>query len=141
MSDIDLDLVRQVVDILNESCVREISIRKGDLTISARRGDLPLRNAAQPAAPQPPPSAEPASDAVTATANWVGLFHRTEKGAKDPLVDVGSTVEAGQTLGYIESVKLWNEVASPCAGVVRAVMAAEGQPVEYGEALFVLAPE
>jgi len=69
------------------------------------------------------------------------VFHRTEKGGRAPLVEVGSNVEAGQVLGYIESVKLWNEILSPGSGVVCQVAAAEGQPVEYGEALFLLEPE
>ncbi len=138
MSEIDLELVRQVVDILNNSGVQEISVRKGDLTITARRSEKAVRPPQPPASAAERAPAEQESKPLAVAANWVGLFHRTEKDAKKPLVEVGSEVQAGQPLGYIETVKLWNEVLSPCAGVVTEIPTREGQPVEYGETLFVL---
>ena len=139
MSGIDLEFVRAIVAILNDSSVREISVRRGDLSVRARRAEPPPGAFPAPAAATAP-YASPETEVHRATADWVGLFHTRESGARKALASAGAEVEAGQLLGYIESVKLWNEVVAPCAGTVVRILAADGQPVGYGDPLFDLEP-
>ena len=69
----------------------------------------------------------------------VGTFYRSASPGSDPFVAVGSVVKAGETLCIIEAMKLLNEIESDCAGVVKAILVENGQPVEYGDPLFVIA--
>lgn len=72
------------------------------------------------------------------TSSVVGVFHLAASHAGDPLVKAGDQVEAGQLLGFVESMSLNHEVHSPRAGQVLEVLAEEGEPVEYGQALMLL---
>jgi acetyl-CoA carboxylase biotin carboxyl carrier protein len=68
----------------------------------------------------------------------VGTFYRSGSPDKPPFVKVGDSVDAGQTVCIIEAMKLLNEIESDRAGVVKAILIESGQPVEYGEPLFVI---
>lgn len=72
------------------------------------------------------------------TSSVVGVFHLAASRAGDPLVKAGDQVEAGQLLGFVESMSLNHEVHSPRAGQLLEVLAEEGEPVEYGQALMLL---
>ena len=69
----------------------------------------------------------------------VGTFYRTSAPGSKPFVEVGQTVKAGDTLCIIEAMKLLNEIEADRDGTVKAVLVENGQPVEYGEPLFILA--
>ncbi|MDA0190510.1 MAG: acetyl-CoA carboxylase biotin carboxyl carrier protein, partial [Proteobacteria bacterium] len=71
-------------------------------------------------------------------APMVGTFYRAASPGADPFIEVGATVKEGQTLCIIEAMKLLNEIESDCAGVVKAILVENGQPVEYGEPLFII---
>ena len=68
----------------------------------------------------------------------VGTFYRAASPESEPFVEVGSTVKAGDTLCIVEAMKLLNEIESDCAGTVKAILIENGQPVEFGEPLFVI---
>jgi acetyl-CoA carboxylase biotin carboxyl carrier protein len=71
----------------------------------------------------------------------VGTFYRSSSPGSKPFVELGQTVKAGDTLCIIEAMKLMNEIESDVAGVVKAILVENGQPVEYGEPLFVIEVE
>ena len=68
----------------------------------------------------------------------VGTFYRAASPEHEPFVEVGSTVKAGDTLCIVEAMKLLNEIEADCAGTVKAILIDNGQPVEFGEPLFVI---
>ena len=68
----------------------------------------------------------------------VGTFYRSPSPGSPSFVDIGQTVSKGQTLCIIEAMKLLNEIESDAAGVVKAILAENGQPVEYGQPLFII---
>jgi acetyl-CoA carboxylase biotin carboxyl carrier protein len=68
----------------------------------------------------------------------VGTFYRSPSPGASPFVEIGQAVTKGQTLCIIEAMKLLNEIESDTAGVVKAVLAENGQPVEYGQPLFII---
>ena len=68
----------------------------------------------------------------------VGTFYRTSAPGSDPFVEVGQTVKVGDTLCIIEAMKLLNEIESDQGGTIKAILIENGQPVEYGESLFVI---
>src|SRR3954463_12062798 len=102
--------------------------------------------AAAPQAPPPGPPREadrPQGDApgTAITAPSVGLFWRAPSPGAPPFVEVGARVEAGETVGIVEVMKLMNHVVAPVAGVVTAIHVENGAMVEFGEALVVVDPE
>jgi acetyl-CoA carboxylase biotin carboxyl carrier protein len=68
----------------------------------------------------------------------VGTFYRASSPDAKPFVEVGQTVKEGDTICIIEAMKLMNEIESDAAGVVKAILVENGQPVEYGQPLFIL---
>ena len=68
----------------------------------------------------------------------VGTFYRSASPESGPFVEVGSAVKAGETLCIVEAMKLLNEIESDCSGTVKAILVENGQPVEYGEPLFII---
>ncbi|MCE7959484.1 MAG: acetyl-CoA carboxylase biotin carboxyl carrier protein, partial [Acidobacteria bacterium ACB2] len=96
--------------------------------------------ASAPAPPEraAPPREEPGTHVVTSPI--VGPFYRAPRPDSDPFVKVGDTVEKGKTLCIVEAMKLMNEIEADVAGVVLEILPQNGQPVEYGERLFVIKP-
>lgn len=151
----DTRLVRELADVLNQTGLTEIEVERGDLRIrltKALPATAPAVFAPAPAlAPAPPPAPAPASPAAAPQAAAPGLpagevvkspmvgaaYLQPQPGAA-PFVRVGDRVEAGQTLLLIEAMKTMNPIAAPKAGVVAAILVADGEPVEYGEPLVVL---
>jgi len=136
---LDIQLVEQLVKALMESGAEELSVASGGMSVRIRRGaawqaETPeeVASAAEPAASGDVASAqeEPSGTAVRAT--MVGIFHPVSG------LGPGSMVERGQVVGLIESMKLMNEVPSEESGVVTEMLAEDGSPVEYGQALMTL---
>jgi acetyl-CoA carboxylase biotin carboxyl carrier protein len=105
----------------------------------------PLAVAAAPAAPAAAVAggaAEPATpeegDGHTVKSPMVGIFYRASSPGANAFVEVGQSVSAGDTLCIIEAMKLLNEIEAETSGTVKAVLADNGQPVEYGQPLFVI---
>jgi oxaloacetate decarboxylase alpha subunit len=137
--------IREVVRIVQETGVGEITIEEDGLRVSVRRTSEPAAPlAAEPGrAPEgeEPAAAFPPSDAfVRVESPMVGTFYRAPAPGSTPFVEEGDAVAAGQTLCILEAMKLMNEVKSEVEAIVRAIHVANADPVEYGQLLFELEP-
>ena len=151
----DIRKVKKLIEMLEESSLSEIEIREGEEAIRISRASsggtqvvhmapAPVHAAphAAPAVPaaasaaSPAPAALPAGHAVISP--MVGTFYRAASPEAKSFVDVGSQVNVGDTLCIIEAMKMMNEIESDKAGVIKAILKENGQPVEYGETLFII---
>jgi acetyl-CoA carboxylase biotin carboxyl carrier protein len=148
---IDTRLVRRLAGILNDTGLSEIEVERGDLKIRVSRTLMAAPVAVQAVAPVAAPAPAPAATAAAAEftgealppgelikSPMVGTVYLAPQPDANPFVKVGDTVTQGQTLLIIEAMKTMNPIPAPKAGVVRAVLAEDGQPVEFGEPLAVI---
>lgn len=150
----DLRKLKKLIDLVQDSGIAELEITEGEekvritsvmagsQTIYAAAPQMMAPAMAAPAAPAPvvaAPAAEPAEpEGNTVKSPMVGTFYRTPSPNAKPFVEVGQSVKVGDTLCIIEAMKLMNEIESDVAGVVKAILIENGQPVEYGEPLFII---
>jgi acetyl-CoA carboxylase biotin carboxyl carrier protein len=149
---IDVDLVRQLAELLDTTQLTEIEVEDKDRKIRVARkaapaAPAPMHYAPTPAAPPAPSlanaTAEVAAFAPTATVDAVKspmvgtAYLSAEPGAK-PFAAVGQTVAAGDTLLIVEAMKVMNPILAPNAGTVRQVLVENGQPVEFDQPLIVV---
>jgi oxaloacetate decarboxylase (Na+ extruding) subunit alpha len=140
--------IREVVRIVQETGIAEIAVEEEGTRVSVRRTEEPATieapaSAPAPVSPEPvEPSAEapPDDGAIRIEAPMVGTFYRASQPGAPPFVEEGDAVAPGQTLCILEAMKLMNEVKAEIEGVVRTIHVQNGQPVEYGQALFDLEP-
>lgn len=142
----NLDLVEQIVALMGEYPVSEISVEQDGRRVCVRRPlgaalPAPAAGATAPAAEEAPPAPAvetlpeiPSEEARQLLAPMVGIFHHA-----DPPLPYAAAVRPGQVVGYIESMKLMNDVVAEESGRVTDVLVEDGAPVEYGQALFRLA--
>lgn len=144
---VDLRKLKTLIDLVQQSGIAELEITEGEERVRISRGvPAPLPQAGAPAqpvtlAPAPaaaPAAAEPEPEGHVIRSPMVGTFYRASAPGAKPFVEVGDTVKSGQTLCIIEAMKLLNEIETDRDGIVKAVLAENGQPVEYGEPLFIL---
>ncbi len=139
-----LDQVERVVELLRESGVGEIRVRRGETEISVKA--MPE---AMPAAPQRPVGTAPEPAEVDPETNGmhavrsplVGTFYRAPAPGEGSYVEVGDTVEAGQVLCIVEAMKMMNEIVADVSGEVIEVLAENSGGVEYDQPLFRLRPD
>ena len=144
----DLRKLKKLIDLVQESGIAELEITEGEEKVRIARGgavtvaQAQAASAAAPAAaPAPAPAApEPpaASDGHAMKSPMVGTFYRAPSPDAKPFVEVGQVVKEGQTICVIEAMKLMNEIEADASGTVKAVLVENGQPVEYGQALFII---
>jgi acetyl-CoA carboxylase biotin carboxyl carrier protein len=149
----DIRKVKKLIELLEESGIAEIEISEGEESVRISRypGGAPppvMHYAPAPAAvthvnaPQPPalPAAPPAATKqdYTVTAPMVGTFYSAASPGAKPFVDIGSEVNVGDTLCIIEAMKMMNQIESDKAGRVTAVLVKNGEPVEFGQPLFII---
>jgi acetyl-CoA carboxylase biotin carboxyl carrier protein len=151
----DLRKLKKLIDLVQESGIAELEITEGEEKVRiARGGAVSVTPAPGPAAtPGPAPAAGAAAAAAPAAATsepaqggeghvvkapMVGTFYRAPAPDAKPFVEVGAAVKEGQTICVIEAMKLMNEIEADAAGLVKAVLVENGQPVEYGQPLFIL---
>jgi oxaloacetate decarboxylase alpha subunit len=139
--------IQEIVRIVQESGIGEVTIEEDDMRISVRSTpDLPAAAATPGEAPLAVPEPDlPATSAVSGTlmrveSPMVGTFYRAGQPGAPPFVEVGDVVAPGQTLCILEAMKLMNEVKAEVEGVVRGVHAENEEPVEFGQLLFELEP-
>jgi oxaloacetate decarboxylase (Na+ extruding) subunit alpha len=141
--------IREVVRIVQETGIAEISVEEEGTRVSVRRTEEPATvdapaGAPAPVAPEVPVESaadEPPGDgAIRIEAPMVGTFYRAPQPGAPPFVEEGDAVAPGQTLCILEAMKLMNEVKAEVEGVVRTIHVQNGQPVEFGQALFDLEP-
>jgi acetyl-CoA carboxylase biotin carboxyl carrier protein len=149
------DEIRELIQLVVESGIAELELERGGDRVRIRR-TLEPRAAFSTEAPQPPSSpgtvvegaptaAAPPPPAPNANEHIVkspivGTYYESPKPGDPPFVKVGDSVEPGQVLCIIESMKLMNEIESEIAGTIVAKLMESGRPVEYGEALFAIRP-
>ncbi len=150
----DLRKLKKLIDLVEESGIAELEVTEGEEKVRIVKHGTPLAAsqtyAAAPAMPAPAAIAAAPAGTVAAPAEnalpeghvvkapMVGTFYRAASPGADPFIEIGATVKEGQTLCIIEAMKLLNEIESDCAGVVKAILVENGQPVEYGEPLFII---
>ena len=149
----DLRKLKKLIDLVEESGITELEVTEGEekVRIVKQTGAVANPTYVLPAgtAPQPKRStvdlddeAEEDDDDLPAgqvvKSPMVGTFYRAASPGSDPFVEVGSTVKVGDTLCIVEAMKLLNEIESEYAGTIKAILVDNGQPVEYGEPLFVI---
>ena len=137
--------IRELVRIVQETGVGEITIEEDGMRVSVRRT---AETEAAPAAAIPSAPSAPAEPAPAAAQNgllavespMIGVFYRAPEPGKPPFVEEGDVVAPGQTLCLLEAMKLFNELKAESSGVVRAIHVENGEPVEFGQLLFELEP-
>jgi acetyl-CoA carboxylase biotin carboxyl carrier protein len=150
----DLRKLKTLIELVESSGIGELEVQEGEERVRITRAPAagaapPAANAvyttASPAAPPalppvtieaPAPALEPEGHFVKSP--MVGTFYRAASPGAKPFVEVGDTVQVGDTLCIIEAMKLMNEIEADKAGVVKQVLAENGQPVEYGQPLVVI---
>ena len=155
----DLRKLKKLIDLVQESGIAELEITEGEEKVKIVKGGAVQMVAAAPmmaAAPAlPVPAARPASAPAAGAASggepaaaqeghvvkapMVGTFYRSPSPDAKAFVEVGQTVKEGDTICIIEAMKLMNEIEADASGSVKAILVENGQPVEYGQPLFILA--
>ena len=151
----DLRKLKKLIDLVQESGIAELEITEGEEKVRIARGGAisvtPLLagapSAAVPAGTVVPPAAapaaaaaapEPAAEGHVVKSPMVGTFYRSPSPDAKPFVEVGATVKAGETICVLEAMKLMNEIEADASGTIKAILVENGQPVEYGQALFII---
>jgi len=148
----DLRKLKKLIDLVQESGISELEVTEGEekVRIAKHSGNAtppsanyyapaqfapaPVAAAPAPAAPENP--AEPKGTQVKSP--MVGTFYRSSAPDAKNFVEVGDSVTAGDTLCIIEAMKLMNEIESDTTGTIKAILVDNGQPVEYGQPLFLI---
>jgi len=149
----DLRKLKKLIDLVEESGISELELTEGEEKVRISRQPagpvvqyapayMPhmMQHAPQGAAPMAPAAeaATPVVDGNVVKSPMVGTFYRSSSPDAKPFVEVGSPVSAGDTLCIIEAMKLLNEIEADYSGVIKAILVENGQPVEYGEPLFII---
>ncbi|HEX6981808.1 MAG TPA: acetyl-CoA carboxylase biotin carboxyl carrier protein [Balneolaceae bacterium] len=160
----DLKVIKNLLDLIAESEVNEVSIEEGDFKIKVKKKpdveqapmpQMPIQYQ-MPAGPQPqkqpapqPQAAGSASDSGTAEAKEqpsgevikspiVGTFYRAPSPDDDPFVKVGDQVEKGQTLCIVEAMKIMNEIESEYSGEIKKILVEDAEAIEFDQPLFII---
>lgn len=164
----DLKLIKNLLTLIAESDVDEVSIEEGEFKIKVRKNaeaeqsgypQMPLQYQ-MPAAQQPQPTQQPAQpqqsgggeatqqsseqkkddqpEGQVIKSPIVGTFYRSPSPDDDPFVQVGDSVEKGQTICIVEAMKIMNEIESEFSGEVQKILVDDAEPVEYDQPLFII---
>ena len=149
----DLRKIKKLIDLLEESNLAELEIKEGEEVVRLSRVPkgsvavapavhVPAPVAAPAAAPAAIPAAEPASNLPAGhvvKAPMVGTFYASASPGAAAFVKMGQQVKAGETLGIIEAMKMFNQIEADVSGTVQAILIENGQPVEFDQPMFVIA--
>jgi acetyl-CoA carboxylase biotin carboxyl carrier protein len=151
----DLRKLKTLIDLVQQSGIAELEITEGEEKVRICRGGMsgtpsPLQHQGmvymtQPMMQQPEPVPvtvapvePPAPEGHVVKSPMVGTFYRCAAPEAKPFVELGQTVKSGETVCIIEAMKLLNEIESDADGVIKEILVENGQPVEYGQPLFIL---
>lgn len=150
----DIRSIRKLIEIVEQSDVAEIEIKEGEHNIRITRSKEPVMmsapaapaqvayETAPSAAPQPATPAETPAPAAetghTVPSPMVGTFYASPSPDAGPFVSVGDQVSAGDTLCIIEAMKIMNPIEADVSGTVKKILAQNAEPVEFGQALFII---
>jgi acetyl-CoA carboxylase biotin carboxyl carrier protein len=142
--------IEELIRLVEESQINELEIWEGKRKIRISKG-LAAATQAMPvpaAAPAPAPAEEPsektedtpklALNLKQVVSPMVGTFYRAPAPEADPFIEIGQTIQVGQTICIVEAMKVMNEIGSDFSGVVRQVLIDNSEPVEYGQPLFLV---
>jgi acetyl-CoA carboxylase biotin carboxyl carrier protein len=154
----DIRKIKKLIELLEESGIAEIEIKEGEEAVRISR--MPVASAHPHAMPQslpmPAPAAAPVASAAAAvalpaadtpkpkpnehliTAPMVGTFYASPSPAAKAFVEIGDEIKVGQVLCIIEAMKMMNQIEADKAGKIASIMARNGDPVEFGQPLFVI---
>jgi acetyl-CoA carboxylase biotin carboxyl carrier protein len=147
----DLRKLKKLIDLVQESGIAELEITEGEEKVKIVKGGVVVSapvaaavpvaeaRAAPGAAAAPTGEPEPAQEGHVVKAPMVGTFYRSPSPDAKAFVEVGQAVKEGDTICIIEAMKLMNEIEADASGTVKAILVENGQPVEYGQPLFILA--
>jgi acetyl-CoA carboxylase biotin carboxyl carrier protein len=162
----DLRKIKALIDLLDKSNLAELEIKEGEESVRLARHSAhapmmvshapmhaaPPMEAPRAAAPQPMPAVSATASEAQVGKNgkdvpdghmirspMVGTYYASPNPDSPPFVKVGQTVKAGETLGIIEAMKMFNPIEAEVSGTVRAILVSTGQPIEFDEPMFVIA--
>ena len=152
----DLRKLKTLIELVETSGIAELEIQEGEERVritralmhsqqagaapSAQVAPVSVASAATPAAPLSVEStAPPAAEGHVVKSPMVGTFYRSASPGAKPFVEVGDPVQQGDVLCIVEAMKLMNEIEADASGTIKAVIAENGQPVEFGQPLFIIA--
>ena len=151
----DLRKLKTLIELVETSGIAELEIQEGEERVRITRANA-APSGAQPVVPHPAHPAAAASGSMPAAMGaapetppaepeghqlkspMVGTFYRSATPGSAPFVEIGDTVAEGATLCIIEAMKLMNEIEADKAGVIKAILTENGQPVEFGQPLFLI---
>ena len=147
----DLRKVKTLIDLVETSGIAELEIQEGEERVRITRATPPVAQplmfhptpqmaipapaVAVPSVERPPPAAE---EGHAVKSPMVGTFYRSASPGAAPFVEIGDTVAQGDTLCIVEAMKLMNEIEADASGTVKAILVENGQPVEFGQMLFMI---
>ena len=153
----DIRKVKKLIELLEESGISELEISEGEesvrisrhprVAMGAQQAAGPLQTQPAPIAPAAPASAKPATaagehkpriDDQTITSPMVGTYYSASAPGAKTFVEIGQEIKVGQILCIIEAMKMMNQIESDKAGRVTAILAKNGEPVEFGQPLFIV---
>ena len=149
----DIRKVKKLIELLEESGISELEISEGEESVRiSRHPRMAMQSPVQMAAPliqaapiaaaaTPATSAgehKPRNDEYTVTSPMVGTYYSAASPGGKPFVEIGSEIKVGQILCIIEAMKMMNQIESDKAGRVTAILAKNGEPVEFGQPLFII---
>ena len=148
----DLRKLKTLIDLVAESDIAELEVTEGESKVRIVKSSAASHNPVvmmQPQAQQYAPAtvAAPIAAPIAAPAEpqghivkspMVGTFYRSASPGSPPFVEIGAAVKEGDTLCIIEAMKLLNEIDSDASGVIKQILVENGQPVEFGQPLFVI---
>lgn len=149
----DLRKLKKLIDLVQESGISELEVTEGEEKVRIAKHVGTFAAAPQQYYAAPPVAGAPMAPAASSVdlddedelpeghvvkSPMVGTFYRSPSPGADPFIQVGSTVKQGDTLCIIEAMKLLNEIEADVSGVVKAILIENGEPVEFGEPLFVI---
>jgi acetyl-CoA carboxylase biotin carboxyl carrier protein len=154
----NIEEIRELIEVVNSSGIAELELQRGENRIWIKRNSaqtlhevvIPASSSAPAVAPAVAPPAPPAAPAtgadltdpglVAVKSPIVGTFYESASPESSPFVKIGDAVSPGTVLCIIESMKLMNEIESEMTGTIAKRLVENGQPVEYGEVLFLVKP-
>ena len=148
----DIRKVKKLIELLEESGISELEISEGEESVRISRHPRmamqapmampgPAMQAAPASAPTPATAAgehKPRNDDYTVTAPMVGTYYSAASPGAKAFVEIGTEIKVGQVLCIIEAMKMMNQIESDKAGRITAILAKNGEPVEFGQPLFII---
>jgi acetyl-CoA carboxylase biotin carboxyl carrier protein len=149
----DIRKIKKLIELVEESGVAELEITEGEESVRIHRGPTGVQapvnySFAAPQAPQAAPApvaAEPAADAAPSAPEghvvkspMVGTFYRASSPTAKPFAEVGQQVKVGDTLCIVEAMKMMNQIEADKAGVVKAILVENQDPVEFDQPMFII---